>query len=568
MADPDEFGLDSLNPLIGPVQPAVIHSGGSGLRGHGGEQSMGFFLGERGYFFVEGPSGAGGHAANAAGFDGVAYNPTTDHLIIYDNKAFARAGNVYDASAITKNFSQNLNALIGRVQKMSGMPGQQQILNKLTATQQALNTSAAAWPTNVQVAVSNAGGQSTGVGGKLASGKISFIDYYAAPVPKPTSTPPPKASSTNPPPGRASGSGRPARAPNVQNIANALDAAWRWAEQQSMQNVFSEAFNELNEREGEISRAQRANPLYPVYIEIYYKIWNENNPHLYKIYQYLGRADINNGANGFPRGHTSFWDADQHRYLIVIPALINDPNKHKSNPGAPATWRTGYGYVVGALQGDRSTGGDPIAALRVLNGSPMYDILPILLTLKVNDPFSFNKLQQAVSWPTANVGVDRLIAAFFAVELSTNSTKDSFAYYKSACKEFHHLPEDQQKAIEDFLSGNSEKRKDAKAKIDQLSLDEAKKLLVGTWDVWIGNKGEGWNGLFKFTAGGGASWSEKISPNHGASGSWSASNGQLSWKFTAAGDFRTFTIKLPLKSFDAKGTILPEGQGWFSMSKL
>ena len=125
MADTDDSGINSLNPLSGPVRPAPnlnptygpLQSGvaygpdgsrnaGAGPRGHGGEQSMGFYWGERGYFLVEGPSGAGGHAANAAGFDGVAYNPTTGHLVIYDNKAFARAGNVYDASAITKNLAK------------------------------------------------------------------------------------------------------------------------------------------------------------------------------------------------------------------------------------------------------------------------------------------------------------------------------------------------------------------------------------------------------------------------------------------------------------------------------
>lgn len=35
---------------------------------------MGFYWRERGYLLVDGPSGAGGHAANAAGFDGVAFN--------------------------------------------------------------------------------------------------------------------------------------------------------------------------------------------------------------------------------------------------------------------------------------------------------------------------------------------------------------------------------------------------------------------------------------------------------------------------------------------------------------
>src|SRR6185503_20524370 len=125
-----------------------------------------------------------------AGFDGVAYNPTTGHLVIYDNKAFACAGNVYDASAITKNLAKNLDTLIGRVQNLSDMPQQQQVLGKLTTAGAALDTSAA-WPESVQIAVSNASGQSTGVGGKkLGNGNISFINYYAAPSPKPAPAPP------------------------------------------------------------------------------------------------------------------------------------------------------------------------------------------------------------------------------------------------------------------------------------------------------------------------------------------------------------------------------------------
>jgi hypothetical protein len=60
-------------------------------RGYHGEQSMGFHLGERGYYFIEGPSGAGGHAANARGFDGVAYNPHKPcHHFLYSGGAFAR----------------------------------------------------------------------------------------------------------------------------------------------------------------------------------------------------------------------------------------------------------------------------------------------------------------------------------------------------------------------------------------------------------------------------------------------------------------------------------------------
>lgn len=202
-----------INPMIGPVQPAPnlnpaydplqsgvsygpdgSRSAGTGPRGYGGEQSMGFYWGERDYFLVEGPSGASGHAANAPGFDGVAYNPATGHLVIYDNKAFAQSGNVYSATAINENFAKNLDKLIGRVQTMSDIPHQPQILDKLTTARAALTTPTA-WPENVQVAVSNAGGQSAGTGGTLAGDRISFINYYAAPPTKPAPAPP--GASTN-----------------------------------------------------------------------------------------------------------------------------------------------------------------------------------------------------------------------------------------------------------------------------------------------------------------------------------------------------------------------------------
>ena len=62
-------------------------------KGTFGEQGAGFFFGSQGYFLVEGPSGTQepGHAANAPGFDGVAYNVKTDHLIIYVHGAAATA---------------------------------------------------------------------------------------------------------------------------------------------------------------------------------------------------------------------------------------------------------------------------------------------------------------------------------------------------------------------------------------------------------------------------------------------------------------------------------------------
>jgi hypothetical protein len=86
--------------------------------------------------------------------------------------------------------------------------------------------------------------------------------------------------------------------------------------------------------------------------------------------------------------------------------------------------------------------------------------------------------------------------------------------------------------------------------------------LAGSWSVTIG----GWSGFFFFDAIGGVSWAEdESSPGH--AGRWSVNGSSLEWKFRDPGDFRTFTLPLPLITTNAAGTILPAGQGWFTMSK-
>jgi hypothetical protein len=86
--------------------------------------------------------------------------------------------------------------------------------------------------------------------------------------------------------------------------------------------------------------------------------------------------------------------------------------------------------------------------------------------------------------------------------------------------------------------------------------------LAGKWSVAIGD----WKGLFFFDANGGVSWAESdYSQKH--SGRWSVNGNNLEWKFQDPGDFRTFTLPLPLNATNASGTILPAGQGWFTMSK-
>lgn len=335
----------------------------------------------------------------------------------------------------------------------------------------------------------------------------------------------------------------------LQGFGSAVALLQNWAESQSRMNIFWYATDEMAKREGEIIREQELNPLYPVYIKIYYRIYNENNPNLSKLYEYFG-LDIKNGCNSQLGSHDSFWDGQQHMYPMVIPPL-----KAGSAPvirQAPTTWRDGYGYVLSLLKGDRTHGGDPVAALRILNGSAMYDILPILKSLKTNEPFLFEKLEQALSWPTANVGVERLEAAFLAVRLSENPGKLT-DFYK---KPFTSLPADQQKNIDDFLSGRTQEAEKA--------LNALPETLNGTWNFVIGDGG--WSGIITFTKDGRVSWYSFPGDKPGGTGKWKADKNKLSWQF-GGGDIRTFVLKLPLNPSKSAGEIQPQGQGWFSISK-
>jgi hypothetical protein len=157
-------------------------------KGTFGEQGHGFFLGARGYFFVEGPSGAGGHAANAPGFDGVAFNPTLNDLIICDNKAFASTQDVRSATAIDPavNLARNLDGLIDRLTQAKDIPHRIQILNLLRSTRMSLTATGVAPPPNVRIAVTNFGGKSRDIAQSLRNRGITFIDMNAAPsVPRP-----------------------------------------------------------------------------------------------------------------------------------------------------------------------------------------------------------------------------------------------------------------------------------------------------------------------------------------------------------------------------------------------
>ena len=207
-------------------------------RGYSGEQDMGFYFGARGYIIVDGPSGAGGHRGNASGFDGVAYNPATGHLVIYDNKSFKTEGSVYSASAITTNFAKNIDTVIARVNTINGLDCKQNVLDALSTARTAAATGAK-WPSNVQVAVSNAGGQSTDVSGKLSASGISFINFNTAPSPvKPPSQSGGGTTATTGSAWQGPGGTPGYDASRIQNAGAALQLFQSWASQLSAMNTY------------------------------------------------------------------------------------------------------------------------------------------------------------------------------------------------------------------------------------------------------------------------------------------------------------------------------------------
>lgn len=96
----------------------------------------------------------------------------------------------------------------------------------------------------------------------------------------------------------------------------------------------------------------------------------------------------------------------------------------------------------------------------------------------------------------------------------------------------------------------------------QTTINTVPMSLPGRWMVTIGN----WQGIFVFDKSGGVFWANNDhAPKH--VGRWSVNGTRLEWNFKDPGDFRTFTVQLPLNPTAVSGTILPSGQGWFTMSK-
>jgi hypothetical protein len=145
-----------------------------------GESTMAFAYGERGsWAFLEGPSGAGGHPWNAAGFDGVAFRPAAEggglEVRILDNKAYTATRNVGDASAVTRNLKQNLDGLAGRIadSRFDSVPRIGELRDAIHGAADAARLGQKL-PDNVRISITTFGGNSAGVTERLDKLRVKF----------------------------------------------------------------------------------------------------------------------------------------------------------------------------------------------------------------------------------------------------------------------------------------------------------------------------------------------------------------------------------------------------------
>ncbi len=185
---------DRMSQVLQQLQQARPATDPRHARGLFGEQEMAFrgYRAEDGWAVIEGPSGAAGHGVTTSGFDAVAYNVRTGELHIVDNKSFARPGNVSSATAIERNLLRNLENLITRVESTSPhtLPPREEVLRLLRQTRAALRGGGRI-PDRVQLTVTAAGGQSTGVTARLARRGIRFRDLSAVEAAPPGTARPP-----------------------------------------------------------------------------------------------------------------------------------------------------------------------------------------------------------------------------------------------------------------------------------------------------------------------------------------------------------------------------------------
>lgn len=145
-----------------------------------GEQGVAFsgYPQSEGWGFIEGPSGGGGHAWNAPGFDGVAFRVAGPFEVeVIDNKAFASEGNVSSSSALTRNLQTNLGDLAAQIADpvYNDVPRIADLRSAISRAQAAVQNGSPL-PPEVRLVVTNFGGRSGGITATLQALGITFRD--------------------------------------------------------------------------------------------------------------------------------------------------------------------------------------------------------------------------------------------------------------------------------------------------------------------------------------------------------------------------------------------------------
>jgi hypothetical protein len=161
-------------------QPGHAPPGGHGPRAVAGEQGMGFhYSHEKGWAFLDGPSGSGGgHPWNAGGPDGFAYRTEgAFELHILDNKSYQDPGNVRAASALTETLAATVHERLTQAMdpRMNDVPRIDEVRRALADTEAALR-SGTPLPSDVHLVVTNEGGRASGVSATLADQGVEFRD--------------------------------------------------------------------------------------------------------------------------------------------------------------------------------------------------------------------------------------------------------------------------------------------------------------------------------------------------------------------------------------------------------
>lgn len=207
-----------------------------------------------------------------------------------------------------------------------------------------------------------------------------------------------------------------------------------------------------------------------------------------------------------------------------------------------------------------------LVADRVAERAEAYDLVRLFLLLRETMRWStmiYNKQE----WGGSGSAKPRLYRAITTEEAATQKGKAQYSDAKAKWEHVSHIHIDWSYERRDLTEWEEAVR--AAVRRHQTLDDTIEKLpalLAGTWKVVWGN--DDYTAYAKFDVGGGIGFSETPTSKAFEVGRWNADAGDLRWRLTTnPGDIRTFVVELPIENGQASGLIMPEGQGWFKMSK-